>query len=112
MPVHCNTLLSGRGARMLANHRPLILSWFCTGRCHSSGAVDGLHFKAKLALRRAFGCHTYHACQLALYVTFPIPPMPTSPADELSEHPALTKHWQARSRSYEASSVRNRESAG
>ncbi len=69
-------------ARMLTHHRHLLLSWYRTGRCHSSGAVEGLHLKAKLALRRAFGCHTYHACQLALYLTSAIPPMPTTSADE------------------------------
>ena len=54
-------------ARMLTHHRPLILNWFRTGRCHSSGAVEGPNLKAQLALRRAFGFRTYDACQLALY---------------------------------------------
>ncbi len=54
---------------MLTHQGPLILNWFRTGRCHSSGAVECLHLKAKVALRRAFGFRTYHACQLALYHT-------------------------------------------
>ncbi len=63
-------------ARMLTHHRPLILNWFRTGRCHSSGAVEGLNLKAKLALRRAFGFRTYDACQLALYHTLGHLPQP------------------------------------
>ncbi len=63
-------------ARMLTHHRPLILNWFRTGRCHSSGTVEGLNLKAKLALRRVFGFRTYDACQLALYYTLAHLPQP------------------------------------
>ena len=46
---------AGRVARTLLKHRPLLLNWFRTGRVHSSGAVEGLNGKAKLALRKAYG---------------------------------------------------------
>ena len=45
---------AGRVARTLLKHRPLLLNWFRTGRVHSSGAVEGLNGKAKLALRLNF----------------------------------------------------------
>ena len=54
---------------MLTHHRPLLLNWLRTGRCHSSGAVERLDLKAKLALVRVFGFRTDDACQLALYHT-------------------------------------------
>ena len=58
-----------RFAETLQRHRPLILNWFRTGRCHSSGAVEGLNLKAKLALRKAYGFRSYKAYELALYHT-------------------------------------------
>ena len=33
----------------------MLLNWFRTGKAHSSGAVEGLNGKAKLALRKAYG---------------------------------------------------------
>ncbi len=63
-------------SRMLANHRPLILNWFRTGRCHSPGAAEGLNLKATLALRHAFGFRTCDACQLALCHTLAHLPQP------------------------------------
>ena len=56
-------------ADTLQRHRPLILNWFRTGRCHSSGAVEGLHLNAKLALRKAYGFRSCKAYELALYHT-------------------------------------------
>ena len=56
-------------ACMLLQHRPPLLNWFRTGKVHSSGAVEGLNGKAKLALRKAYGFKSYDACELALYHT-------------------------------------------
>lgn len=56
-------------ARMLRRHRPLLLNWFRSGKAHSSGAVEGLNGKAKLALRKAYGFKSYNAYELALYHT-------------------------------------------
>ena len=56
-------------AKMLGKHRPLVLNWFRTGRAHSSGAVEGLHNKAKLAMRKAYGFRSYKTYELTLYHT-------------------------------------------
>ncbi len=60
----------------LWNYRPLILNWFRTGRCHSSGAVEGMNLKARLALGRACGFRSCNACELALYHTLGNLPQP------------------------------------
>ena len=63
-------------AATLQKHRPLVINWYRTGRCHSSGAVEGMNLKAKLALRRAFGFRSYEAHELALYHTLGNLPQP------------------------------------
>ncbi len=71
---------------MLTNHRPLILNWFRTWRCHSFGVVEGLNLKSTLALRRTYDCRTYDAGQLSLYHTFAHPPQPPN-AKEIANDP-------------------------
>ncbi len=44
-----------RVARMLRNHRELILNWFRAQGQLSSGVVEGFNTKAKLTTRKAFG---------------------------------------------------------
>ena len=56
-------------ANMLRQHRPLVLNWFRTGRAFSSGAVEGMNNKAKVALRKAYGFRSYKSYELALYHT-------------------------------------------
>jgi transposase len=56
-------------AKMLRKHRPLVLNWFRTGRAFSSGAVEGMNNKAKVALRKAYGFRSYKSYELALYHT-------------------------------------------
>ena len=56
-------------AKMLRKHRPLVLNWFRTGRAFSSGAVEGMNNKAKIALRKAYGFRSYKSYELALYHT-------------------------------------------
>ena len=56
-------------AKMLRKHRPLVLNWFRTGRAFSSGAVEGMNNKAKIALRKAYGFRSYKCYELALYHT-------------------------------------------
>ena len=46
-----------------------ILTWFCTGRAFSSGAVEGMNDKAKVALRKSYGFWAYKSCELGLYHT-------------------------------------------
>jgi transposase len=56
-------------ARMLRNHRDLLLNWFRAKGELSSGPVEGCNNKAKLAIRRAYGFRTYDAIEIALYHT-------------------------------------------
>ena len=62
-------------ARMLRNHRALILNWF-HAKALSSGIVEGFNGKAKLTMKRAFGFRTYRAVQVALYHTLGDLPAP------------------------------------
>ncbi len=45
-------------------HKELILNWFRAGGELSSGPVEGLNNKAKLAIRKAYG---FKCLQMALY---------------------------------------------
>ena len=54
-------------ARMLRNHKPMILNWFKARGRLSSGAVEGLNLKAKLTMRKAYGFKTLKCLQIALY---------------------------------------------
>lgn len=58
-----------RVARMLRNHRHLILNWFKAKGSLSCGAVEGLNNKARLTTKRAYGFRTYDAIAIALYHT-------------------------------------------
>jgi transposase len=54
-------------ARMLRNHRSLLLNWFKARGQVSAAAVEGFNGKAKVITRRAFGFRTPHAVKVALY---------------------------------------------
>lgn len=56
-------------ARMLRNHKPMILNWFKAKGRLSSGAVEGLNLKAKLTMRKAYGFKSTKCLQVALYHT-------------------------------------------
>lgn len=56
-------------AKMLRNHKPMILNWFKAKGRLSSGAVEGLNLKAKLTMRKAYGFRTVKCLQVALYHT-------------------------------------------
>jgi len=56
-------------ARMLRNHRGLLLNWFKAKGQLSSGVVEGFNTKAKLTSRKAFGFRTFHGAEIALYHT-------------------------------------------
>jgi transposase len=56
-------------ARMLRNHKPLILNWFKAKGQLSSGAVEGMNLKAKLTMRKAYGFKTLKCLKIALYHT-------------------------------------------
>jgi hypothetical protein len=45
-------------AKMLRQHRPLLLNWFKAKKQFSSGIVAGFNNKAKLTTRKAYGFRT------------------------------------------------------
>ena len=54
-------------ARTLRRHRTLLLNWFRARGEISSGSVEGMNTKAKLALRKAYGFKSYKTIEIALY---------------------------------------------
>jgi len=65
-------------ARMLRTHRELLLNYFKAKKEFSSGVMEGLNNKAKVAMRRSYGFRTYRILELALYHTLgklPEPPL-------------------------------------
>jgi transposase len=56
-------------AKMLRNHKELIMNWFKAKGKLSSGAVEGLNLKAKLTIRKAYGFKTVECLKTALYHT-------------------------------------------
>lgn len=65
-----------RVAKMLRKHRELILNWFRAKKAFSSGIVEGLNAKAKLATRKAYGYKTFKTLELALYHNLGVLPEP------------------------------------
>lgn len=55
--------------KMLKTHQPLVLNWFRTGRFHSSGTVEGMNSKARLALRKAYRFRSHKAFELVFFHT-------------------------------------------
>jgi transposase len=64
-------------ARMLRNHRELLLNWF-KAKALSSGIVEGLNGKAKLTMRKSYGFRTYRVIEIALYHTLGDLPLPNT----------------------------------
>lgn len=56
-----------RVARMLRNHRELILNWFRARKEFSSGVVEGLNGKARVSTKMAYGFGTFKTLQTVLY---------------------------------------------
>jgi len=54
-------------AKMLQNHRELILNYFITGKEYNSGIVEGLNRKVNLTIRKGYGYRTFKVFQIALY---------------------------------------------
>ena len=53
--------------KSLRKHKPLILNWFRAKKAFSSGIVEGLNNKAKLATKKAYGFKTLECAKIALY---------------------------------------------
>jgi transposase len=56
-------------ARTIRVHRPLILNWFAAKKEFSCGIVEGLNYRIKLTVRKAYGFRTLEAAEIALYHT-------------------------------------------
>ncbi len=54
-------------ARMLRNHKPLLLNWFRAKGKLSSGVVEGLNNKAKTTSKRSYGFRTYKGIRIAYF---------------------------------------------
>jgi transposase len=68
-----------RVARMLRSHRELILNWFRAKGAISSGAVEGMNGKAKVATRKAYGYRHQKTLEIALYHQLGDLPEPEEP---------------------------------
>lgn len=56
-------------AQSIRKHRELILNWFKAKKAFSSGIVEGLNYKIKLSIRKAYGYRTLEVAEISLYHT-------------------------------------------
>lgn len=54
-------------ARSIRAHEHLILNWFAAKKEFNSGIVEGLNYRIKLTIRKAYGFRTLQAAEIALY---------------------------------------------
>jgi transposase len=54
-------------ARMLRNHKPLLLNWFRAKGAIALGCVEGFNNKAKVVTKRSYGFRSYELLKIALY---------------------------------------------
>lgn len=54
-------------AKMLMNHRELMLNWFKAKKQYNSGIVEGLNYKVNILVRKAFGFRSFEIIETALY---------------------------------------------
>lgn len=54
-------------ARSIRVHKKLILNWFAAKKEFSAGIVEGLNYRVKLTIRKAYGFRTLDAGEIALY---------------------------------------------
>ena len=50
-----------------SSHRELILNWFKAKKEFNSGIVEGLNYKIKLTLRKAYGYRELKVAEIAIY---------------------------------------------
>lgn len=53
--------------RSIRNHRELILNWFKAKKEFNSGIVEGLNYKIKLTIRKAYGYRELKVAEIAIY---------------------------------------------
>jgi len=56
-------------ARIIRNHRELLLNWFRAKKAISSGTIEGFNNKLKLNTRKSYGFRTFRAAEIMLYHT-------------------------------------------
>jgi transposase len=56
-------------ARMIRNHRELLLNWFRAKKAISSSTIEGFNNKLKLNTRKSYGFRTFRAAEIMLYHT-------------------------------------------
>jgi len=56
-----------RTARTIRKHRELILNWFKAKKEFSSGIVEGLNYKIKLTMKKAYGFKSLEVAEIAIY---------------------------------------------
>jgi transposase len=54
-------------ARSIRSHQELILNWFKAKKEFSSGIVEGLNYKIKLTIRKAYGFSSLETAEIAIY---------------------------------------------
>lgn len=54
-------------ARSIRTHETLILNWFAAKKEFSAGIVEGLNYKIKLTLRKAYGYRSLEVAEIAIY---------------------------------------------
>lgn len=54
-------------ARSIRGHRELILNWFKARKEFNSGIVEGLNYKIKLTIRKAYGYRELKVAEIAIY---------------------------------------------
>jgi transposase len=54
-------------ARSIREHRELILNWFKAKKEFNSGIVEGLNYKIKLTIRKAYGFRELKVAEIAIY---------------------------------------------
>ena len=63
-------------AKMIRNHKELILNWFQVKTNISQGIVEGFNGKAKVTIRKSYGFKSFDTMETALYHTLGDLPMP------------------------------------
>ena len=65
-------------AKMIRNHKPLLLNWFRARGEIALGCVEGFNNKAKVTTKRSYGFRSYDILKIALYHTLGDLPVPKS----------------------------------
>jgi transposase len=56
-----------KAAKSMRTHMPLIMNWFEAKGTISAGAVEGMNYKVKLAMKNAYGYRTFRTTEIAFF---------------------------------------------